>query len=252
MRPQKLPDIPVWQVKHSKELLEEKARDPATFERGYRQRAVSPGELMFPSFEGCLQSGVSAGELLRRGLPTCVGVDLSGPRRPGNAIASVGVDVTNWRKCLTGIRFGKWTSPKTAENLADVCDGHSDLRYVMVENNAYQDSIIDWIKKEKAGNPHWKKIESFTTGANKGSVEFGLPGLEVEFKNGAWVFPYSEWEGHPSTCACDWCRLEREIANYPAGSSYDGLMAVWFASSAIDRWVHRAGLGKKFRNLNVR
>lgn len=225
MRAQKLPDIPTWKAKHSKALLEDKARDPATFERGYRQRAVSPGELMFPSFETCFQSGVSAGELQRRTMPICVGVDLAGPRRKGNAIASVGVDTTNWRKNLVGIRYGKWTSPKTAENLAEVCGTHGDLRYVMVENNAYQDSLIDWIKKEKQDNVYWKKIESFTTGSNKGDPEFGLPGLEVEFKNKAWVFPYSEWESHPSTCACDWCHFEREVANYPAGGSYDGLMA---------------------------
>jgi hypothetical protein len=251
----RLPSIPTWRVKHSRELLEEKARDQATFDRGFRMRAVSPGELLFPSFGRCCIPGASAAELWRRRYPTYVGVDLSGKKRRGNAIVAVGLDMATRRRNLLEVRAGAWRSPETASVLADVCS-HHDVQFIQVENNGYQQSLIDWVQQEKVegkvGYEIWMKIEAYTTGTGKFDPLYGLPGLEVEFKNGAWVFPLSEWEAHPPTCVCDWCHLRDEFRDYPAGSSTDIVMATHFARDALNKWAHLVGPQRSYRGLNTR
>lgn len=216
--------IPCWPLKHGKEQLTELALDEVMFNMGYRLNAVNPGDLKFPSVQKCYAKGVVLGELLRRQLPAYIGVDLAGDKRPGNAIAVVGLDPISHRRYLLEIKFGAWTSPQLAGVLADVCTRHN-VQFIQVENNAYQQSLIDWIRKEKPDFPFWMKIKAFTTGKNKADPNYGLPALEVEFSNDAWVFPHSEWEFHPSTCKCDWCRLSLELRLYPKGGSSDGVMA---------------------------
>lgn len=248
----KLPPIPCWQKKHGKADLIALANDEAMFNHGYRMQAVNPGDLKFPSFKKCWTKGVVLGELVRRMMPVYIGVDLSAPRRPGNAIAVVGLEPGTLRRVMLEIRYGNWTSPETAAQLADVCEIHKNVQFIQVENNAYQDALIDWVRKEKADFPYWMKIEPYTTGQlSKIDETVGLPVLEVEFKNEAWVFPYSEWETHPATCRCDWCRLKEEIKNYPKGKSYDGLMAMFFARDAANKWAPRSG-GRNISHLNQR
>ena len=251
MNSQALPNIPLWEPTFTKELLEERARNPGAFDRGYRMQAISPGELAFPSFESCYQSGIVHGDTLRRQLPAYVGVDLASSKRPGNCIFALGLDDAGNRYPLE-VRYGNWKSPETAERLAEVCT-HHNVQFIQVENNAYQQSIIDWVKQEKPDFPYWMKIESFTTGKNKMDENYGLPSLEVEFHNKSWVLPSSEWTGHVSTCECDWCHWKREFTMYPKFSSSDGVMATWFARDALNKWgrVGR-GMGVRVGNLNRR
>lgn len=234
----KLPAIPTWKLKHPREVLEAAAKDVATFNRGYRMMTVSPGELKFPSWEKCIQPGLSASELIARRLMIFTGVDLAGKRRPGNAIVTIGVD-SAFRRCLLDVRFGKWKSPETARQLADV-DQHLGPSVYEVENNGYQEALVDWIKESKF--TFWPKVESFTTGSNKSDPDIGLPALEVEFFNSAWIIPGAEFQGHPPQCVCDWCRLHAEMKNYPRGASSDGVMALWFARSAASEWAPRMNM----------
>lgn len=248
---QQLPSIETWKLKHSKEDLEKLAIDEASFNRGYRMNSVSPGELKFPSWTLCYERGAILSELRRRLMPVYIGVDLSSKNRPGNAIVSVGLD-EKLRRYLLGIRFGAWTSPQTAGAISEVCEGQN-VQFIQVENNAYQQAIIDWVQQEKGSFPYWMKVEAFTTGSGKADPQFGLPGLEVEFKNRGWVLPYSEWEGHPSACACDWCKLDREFRFYPRGATCDGVMALWFARDALNKWAPRGPTaGANLSRMNVR
>lgn len=237
-RSQQLPSISTWKRNHSKQALIEIATDPALFNKGYRLQAINPGDLKFPSWPKCRQSGVVLEELWKRQLPAYVGVDLAGKKRPGNAIVVIGIEPGTLRRYLLNVRYGAWSSPDTAKNLAEMCAPHN-VQYIQVENNAYQDAIIDWIKKNKTDFPFWMKIEPFTTGANKAEPDIGLPVIEVEFHNDAWVIPYSEYEGHPPTCHCDWCRLDAEVSLYPKAAATDGVMALWFARDAANKWSPR-------------
>lgn len=249
----KLPNkIPTWKVKHSRKALEAIATDVALFNRGYRMLAINPGDLMFPSWSKCRKSGLVLGELQRRKMPAYIGVDLSSPTRPGNAIAAVGLEPGTMRRYLLEIMYGKWTSPETAAALADVCSRHN-VQWIQVENNAYQGALIDWVRKDKVDFPYWMKIEPYTTGEmSKIDREIGLPSLEVEFHNDAWLTPWSEWEAHSATCRCDWCRLDTEFKLYPKGATFDGIMAVFFARDALNKWAPRNAGPRKMGRLNQR
>ncbi len=235
---QKLPNLPLWEPAFSKAKLDEMQADPMfDFEQSMRLQVIRPGELEFPSFKTCYQEGVDVAAACRRGMPVAIGVDLSSATRPGNFITAVGVDIVARRRHLLEVRNGAWKSPETVRQLGEVCANHPGLQYIMVENNAYQGALIDWVNETKADFPWWMKIEPFTTGANKADPILGVRGFEVEFKNKAWVLPASMWEGHKSSCVCAWCVWSREFSLYPKSPTTDGIMATWFAKTAIDRWM---------------
>lgn len=231
---QSLPPIPTWTPLFSKENLERKV-GTREFDRGFRLVAISDGELGFPSFPTCFQEDFVLDELVRRRLPVYIGVDLSSSTRPGNAIVAVALDPRSQKRYVVDVRYGAWTSPETAKEITDVFGGHAVDR-VMVENNAYQGSIIEWTQDNRERFPWWTKVDAYTTGRGKADPQYGLPGLEVQFKNRAWVIASAKWYGHLSTCKCAWCEWRRQIAIYPRGTATDFVMATWFADIAITKW----------------
>jgi hypothetical protein len=238
---QRLPDLPRWEEKFPLSVLQAKASGreeggSAMWLQGFRMQVMKPGDRKFPSFESCWEHGLVLSELWRREMPVYVGVDLSSSKRPGNFIVATAVDQSSGRRIPIEARHGNWTSPETAEVLTDVCSHHPNLQFVVVENNAYQESLIDWVKQGKRDFPWWMKIEAHTTGANKADPTYGLPGLEVEFANRAWAWPSGEWEGHGQGHDCSWCLLKREFTLFPKYSTFDGIMATWFTKAAIDKW----------------
>lgn len=214
--------------------------------------AISPGELLFPDFGRCLQSGLSVSDLRRQGMASYVGVDLSSDSRPGVSFVALGLQPQTLRRAVLGVRYGRWSSPETASQLVTFCEEVGNVQFIQVENNAYQQSLIDWIKQEKQRHPIWMKVEPFTTGSNKANPHYGLPAIEVEFKNGGWLIPYSEWEGHPPGCTCDWDRWATEFKLYPKGGTTDGVMASWFARDALNKWGKTTWGGPRLRVSNVR
>ncbi len=233
----KLPTIPTWAPKFSQENLKS-IEGTREFQRGFRQQAYTAGELMFPSFPTCFNEGLLVSEVIQRKYPTYIGVDLSSPYREGNVIVALQLDPGNSMRYPVHIRCGNWTSPETADNLADVCSMFEWIEFIMVENNAYQQSIIDWVKVGRSF-PHWNRVEAMTTGRQKFDPNFGLPGLEIEFKNKSWAVPSGEWAGHETGHGCGWCRWRREINTYPRGAKTDCVMATWFAITAINLWGRR-------------
>lgn len=233
--------------------MKEQRENPRSFARGFQMRAFTDDERLFPSFKTCYSHGVALGNIQRSGWPVFVGVDLAGARRAGNVIFVVALEPGTNRRYPLEIRRGAWTSPETARNLAEVHANYSNIRHIMVENNGYQQSIIDWIRHAGGDSSFWYKIESFTTGANKMSIDVGLPSLEVEFANKAWVVPADEFEGHPPTCQCGWCAWVTEMNNYPMSGDNDCVMAAWFAREGIARWGSASAMGLgSLSGLNTR
>ena len=233
---QRLKNIPLWDARWNHEALKtEKGRNPRAFDRGFHMRAYTDDERKFPSFRQCYVHGVCVGDIARRGWPVFVGVDLAGQKRPGTAIMAAAMDPATRRRYPLEIMIGKWSSPETASRIADI-NYRYNVRYIIVENNAYQQSLIDWIRYSCADHSFWVKVEPFTTGQNKANVDYGLPSLEVEFKNKAWVIPSDEFETHEPGCQCGWCRWSRQMVDYPMAAESDAVMATWFCREAIDRW----------------
>ncbi len=250
----RLKDLPLWTPNFDTERLRQKQSDPesaATFDQGFRMNVIRPGDLMFPSFETCYQDGLALPDLVRRRYPVAIGVDLSGPKRKGTAIVAVGVEQQSRRRVPLEVRHGAWRAPETVRQLDEVVHNH-DVQFIMVENNGYQQSLIEWIQELKSDYPWWMKIEAFTTGNNKADPQFGLPSFEVEFHNKGWVLAAAQWLGHPSGCECSWCLLKNEFAKYPLHPTADVVMATWFAKSAIDRWMWAAPSSMDPGNFSVR
>ena len=135
------------------------------------------------------------------------------------------------------ILTGGWKSPEVASKLGDVNARHPNLRVIMVENNGYQQSLVDWIKQSPGENQFWFKVESYTTGfQTKVNPLYGVPGMEVEFKNKAWVIPSAEFEGHAPHCRCGWCVWKSEVHDYPMSATTDTVMAMQFCREAISLW----------------
>lgn len=229
------PKFAPWKHWPAERLKQEQLGNPRSFARGFEMKAYTDAELWFPSFKGCFTPGVVVGDIIRRGWPTYAGVDLAGAKRPGNVIFVVAVD-DGGRRYPVEILRGGWTAPETAKQIYGVSQRHQNLRYFMVENNGYQQSLIDFIKSEPSWPGLYYKVESFTTGQrNKADVNYGLRSLEIEFSKKQWVVPESEFAGHPPACQCGWCAWRQEMANYPFAGEGDTAMACWFAREAIAR-----------------
>jgi hypothetical protein len=242
--------LPLWEPKFSRANLDKLANNEAMYARGYRMHAISPGDLLFPSFASCYAPGVVLAEVIARRYPAYVGVDLAGTTRPGNCIFVLGVEPGTQRRYALEVLYGNWSSPTTAGHVAEVCTRHN-VQWIQVENNAYQQALIDWMRKEKTGGI-WTKVEPFTTGKNKADPTYGLASLEVELKNRSWVLPEAEWHDHDATCVCGWCRWKREMGMFPQYPTWDGCMAAWFARDAANKWAPTTAAGRKLGNLNAR
>jgi hypothetical protein len=220
-------------------IAKERAIGPRAFNRGFRQIAISDEDNTFPSFQQCYAVGpLALGEIQRRAWwPKFTGVDLASSKRPGTAIVTVAVDPKDRKRYPVDVRVGAWRSHETAQMLTAVNELYQP-EVIMVENNAYQQSLIDWIQFIKLD--YWYKVDSTTTGTNKMSEEVGLPALLLEFHNKSWVIPADEYRHHPpghheAHPPCGWCRFDHEFRFHPLFSTSDLVMATWFARQAIER-----------------
>lgn len=238
--PVKLRPIPLWsEGGWDQPFLEKKQQTTPrpSFNRGWRLIAATDEDISFPDFENCFVRGLSLGPIQRRqDWPAVTGVDLSGKKRPGNAIVTVRIDPTTRRRYPVDLRAGAWRSHETANQLADVYSTYRPT-VIMVEDNGYQEALVDWIMTSKMD--FWPLVEpTTTTGHTKYNEEVGLPGLQVEFQNRAWCIPEDEFATHPPghmTRGCMWCRWVYEFANHPIAATSDFVMATWFARQGIEQ-----------------
>jgi len=236
--PVRLRSIPLWGEKWGKEELEAfQAQDDRTYRRIVELEALVDDELWFPSWPKALVHGVSIGELQRNSWPAIVGVDLSGAKRKGNAIVVLKLNPSTRRRHVVEVRRGAWRSHETALQLQQVEELYRPLVF-RVENNGYQNAIIEWIQALPGSFDFWAKVEATTTGANKVDATLGLRSLQVEFHNGAWVVPADEFASHPPGHSCPWCVLNREFSTYPQAGEADTVMATWFAKSAAEEYAN--------------
>lgn len=215
-------------------------------------RAYSDDEKMFPSFEQC-RVRVGKHQAEQSGWPMFTGVDLSTEKRPGTCIFTMAVNPANMARHPVSVRAGRWSSPDTISQLAAELNQYPQIQIIMVENNAYQQALIDWIRVIQAGRLYLKVEPFTTTGHNKPSPDIGLPSLEAEFHKKMWVIPWNEYEHHPpghGSAGCGWCLWDMEMRNYPHHPTTDTVMATWFCREAVSRWMGlsaatRVGTGGK-------
>lgn len=241
--PVRLRPIPLWDHWSSPRLQAKYEENPRSFERGFFLRAYSDDEATFPSFaEKARANGLVLADLQRRdNWPAFMGVDLSSKKRPGNAITAVRVNPMTRERYPIDVAFLAKGGPEVCEAIQVMEDKYHPVA-IGVEDNGYQDTIMDWIGDQKSRFRFWIKVEATTTfSGRKNNAQAGLPGLEVEFKNGAWHFPYDEYRevipGDKENIQRGWwARLDKEFRFHPIAAETDGVMSIWFARQMIEQF----------------
>lgn len=228
LRTGKTKRLPLWPRAWNPEfLLTKKRNNPRAFRRAYQHIGYSDSERTFK--ESAIRESIKMGGEQPRSGPCVIGVDISGKKRAGNAI--VVVQLTGERRRVASVEVGDWSSPELARRISAAHQTYKP-RMVVVENNAYQDALIDWMKS--AGFGHID-ITPFTTGKQKADEEMGLPGLAAEFERGIWELPFEEGHVIGMGCPCSRCQLVEELVDHPFGKSTDLVMATWFARYACQQ-----------------
>ena len=205
----------------------EKERGHQAFERGFRQKAMTDEDRLFPSFLKCKRPiKIADMESQIETWPKYSGVDPASESRPGSVIFTIAKSPQGVRMPIE-IRRGQWSGSDLVLQLSEAVRKHR-VQICMVENNAVQDWIRQWALEKDKSLP----LKGYHTGHQKQDEIEGLPGLEVEMENGSWLFPAGEWDRHPGSCQCSWCMWENEMLNYPQSETSDCVMAMWFAREA--------------------
>ena len=149
------------------------------------------------------------------------------------------------------IRRGKFSSPDTARELIDM---NQEIQPVcsVVENNFYQQAIIDWIEDLQGIELN---IEPFTTGSQqKKSLDFGVPAMATDFQNGRWMIPLEEdeydWELEKG-CGCNICHWITELIQYPYGTYSDIVMACYLAVQGSKKYSSEGAGRGGFASWNI-
>ncbi len=132
------------------------------------------------------------------------------------------------RRWPVEIRRGHWSGPQTARQIIDVHQVHNP-NVIVVENNAYQDTLLDWIRML---TPDLSiRLKPFTTGKNKADEEIGLPSLAAELENESWVI--ATGGRTPDELEGNWGVWYEEMSSYPVAPLSDTVMACWFAREGV-------------------
>lgn len=234
--------IPLWSYWSKPRLLNRlSVIGIRAFNRGFRQNALSDEDRTFPSSDRIFNHHVGI-DTISQYFPRICGID---PFGQNVVIYTLALNPQNHQRITVEIRRGKWQPKQTIAEIIDVFYRHKPL-IMVVENNAAQDAIIQWAH-EVGGLD--LPIVPFTTGAQKANIDFGLPSLEVEFANGAWMTPCQGVDfslDHNNPIVVNY----NELQNHPIASTWDTVMAQWFAREGARYFVQNL-LGQENVNPNA-
>lgn len=226
--------LPLWDRAWNPTFLRAKCQANArAFNRAYRHVGYTDDERTFKA------EAIKAA--IRRGLadvppnaPRYIGVDLgTAKNRPANVIFTFALIGT--RRRVIDIDLGNWDSVETARRIRAGYFRHKPI-VIMVENNAYQQAILDWMKADQEmRNLDPIPLEAFTTGKQKADELLGVPGLAAEFENGMWEIPFDDDHVIGMGCKCGPCTFIVQLGEHPFGPS-DTVMAGWFARAAAMKY----------------
>lgn len=218
--------IPLWEARWGQDALLRRRRDigERAFDRGFRQRALSDKERTFPALDRCVTRGLDVIALVDPEWPRYIGVDPSGEHRKGTCLFVL-ARAPNGARYLLDVRYGAWKPERIADEVITLNAIHHPVA-IYFENNALQDAFIALVKLRGALDI---PIRGFLTGKQKADPMVGLPSLEIELENAAWVIGEPE---HETGCQCDVHHWLAEVRNHPVYGSEDGVMAWWFAREA--------------------
>lgn len=215
--------IPLWEEVWGKQQLISRMKviGQRAFDRGFRQKALSDDDRTFPSSDNIFNYNLKVTDLVQPNDIKIIGCDPFGK----NVVIFVLAVSSKGLKVPIDIRFGKWSPTRTVNELIEAYNNYRP-HITVVENNASQEAIVQWLQEKGHGDVAGSIIP-FTTGKQKADPELGLPSLEVEFANGVWVVPMGRV--HDPDCKCGFCLWKKELRDHPIGEAADTVMASWFA-----------------------
>lgn len=231
---QKTLKLILWPGKWSEEALKDKLEEVGdrVFARQYLLNAMSDEERTFPEF--CLESSFDRslahiGEGIPDDWPTFGGIDLAsalGKKAAWTVIITLAKNPDTGRLYFKKIWRRRVPFSDTIAQIGTEFTEHR-WRVCYVENNGYQQAVIDAIDNQEQGIP----VAAFTTGANKANELIGLPAMNVAFGKGQFAIPAALFPLAMDDTS-DLGILMNELRSHPGGEFSDVVMALWFAYRA--------------------
>jgi len=163
---------------------------------------------------------------LPEGVLVVTGVDLAVSRKESadlTALFTILVRPDEVRQVLE-VQAGRWAGPEIIDRVVSVHERFRSI--VIVENNAAQDFLLQWVRERAPG----LRVRSFTTGRNKLSAEYGVESLAAELAVGKWAIPCEAGTRAVGSQVGEWIA---EMVSYDPGThTGDRLMASWIAREA--------------------
>jgi hypothetical protein len=154
---------------------------------------------------------------------TFTGVDLAispGEEHDKTAFFTFEVLPSGHRRILD-IEIGQWPGDVIVKKVIDKAKRFKSV--VRIENNGGLDFFLQWTRKEDVSIP----LKAHCTGRVKAHPEYGIPGIFVEFMNGAWLIPNQGPRAELLPAVKEFCE---DCLNYvPSHHTADSLMACYFA-----------------------
>ena len=220
-----------WPEMWPTEILERKrADDERSFEQQYMLRPISELDTIF-NFETILM-GAGDDAIPQPDWDYFVGVDLSpaiSSTGSYSVIFIIGVDPRDERctRHVVDIIRNRNKAPEVMSQIIDVYN-HYKPRCIMVENNAYQQAMIDFLRAKNADIP----VIGYRTGSQRLDLKQGVPSLAPLFARGLFRYPI-DVSHLSSPCNCPFCTWINELKLFPGGEFTDTVMAMWLAERAF-------------------
>jgi len=168
-------------------------------------------------------------ERYRGSNPTFTGLDLAvSPGEENDDTAFFTIEVRpDGMRVLLDVEIGQWDGPTIIQKLFRKAEDYNSV--VRVENNGAQDYIRQFALQTDRSLP----IKAHTTGRAKAHPEHGVPGIFLEFSNGAWLLPNNKRGECPEQVQkfIDAC-----LYYSPSRHTDDVLMAAYFAREQAKEW----------------
>lgn len=236
-------ETPLWPARYTKERLLAKRREIGTlrFTREFLCEAVSDDASLFPLslFQGqptevfTLTLGMPKEIYDRLGVTIYMGVDFamsSSAQADWTVITALGVD--KWgNRWIVDIKRGKGLPYQTQLSMINEMGKKYDPALVFLESNQMQRIFGDELIRTTA-----LPIKKFVTGAEKHTLEKGVPSLRVLLENGKFRIPRGDKASIEMTNL--WIDEMRSItwlegSLRSVGAHDDSVMSMWIADQAI-------------------
>jgi hypothetical protein len=248
---------PIWPAKWDRPALKQKKDEigKRAFDRAFRNKAVSDDEKEFSeeALEN-IQGQFDVADILNRFSQNniYIGMDLAIGENASSNYSTVFVVLRDpdKRRRVIDIRRGRWKASRIIEEIIEINKLYNPVLF-MVENNSFQEVIIDWAKSMNKDDVARLPIQGFTTGSQKVDPEVGIPSLAVEMEQGKWVADYDREAHKKRDCECNLCVWYEELEAYPFGANTDTVMANWFVLQAIREGpVDESEFDQQAQNIN--